>query len=595
MENVNDLSMARVDAVRMQLRNEMGLQLPTWELAARYIAPRRLKADGQPKQDGSRGDHHIIRNTAGRSLRTFVSGMMNGATPRARPWFDLVTSNPADSEHSKVRNYLQASEKVLQSSLQVSNFYRVLPLAYKDVGIFSNAAFAMLPHARFGFYFYPYTIGSYGFSCDSEGNTVMFSRDTILTVRQVVENFTQLNDAGRIDWRGIEPAVKAAWESARYLDEVKIAQVILPNPHYNPVTAAQSLDPRAKKFQSYTYVLGMGGSAAGIPYQGGNGFRDQQGQAEGEPREFLRISGYNYFPVITPRWEIEPEGNYGIDGPGLIALSDIITLQEQEKLRLEGINKLVRPPMVGHAALRRHQSSILAGGITYLDDRAMNMGFKPAFQIGPALADLVQNQREVEEAIKSAFFEDIFMMLSGNEPKSHVTAAEVNERSSERMAILAPILGQWDFDLSSKVISNGIQILEDMGRLPPRPREMRSDVRPEYTSILAQAAKAAQVTTQERFSNFLSSYAQASGNPTLVKIANDEKFVREYADNIGLNPELLRSEAEYAELIESAARAQEQQAEFARAQAQAQTAKTLSETPVNNGSMLDTMSQMRGE
>ena len=38
-------------------------------------------------------------------------------------------------------------ESILNSHFQVSNLYKILPLVYKDVGIFSNAAFAM-PKAK---------------------------------------------------------------------------------------------------------------------------------------------------------------------------------------------------------------------------------------------------------------------------------------------------------------------------------------------------------------------------------------------------------------------------------------------------------------
>lgn len=587
------MTYAEIDTLRLQMRNEMQEHLPKWRLLSRFIAPKRLKEDGSPRIDGARKTKDIIRNTAGRSLRTFVSGMMDGATPRDRSWFNQVSSDPRKMQIPKVKSFLKQSEMIIQSHLQVSNFYRALMLAYKDVGIFSNAAFAQLPHPRFGFYFYPYTIGTYAFSCDLMGNTNMFTRTTTITVREVVQNFAKLNDAGQIQWDTIPKAIKSLYETRRFLDEVEIAQVIVPNPNYNPVFAKKSINPLDMKFQSYTYVLSIGGPMAGVNYQGQSGFRQQQrtsGSVSEKDPQYLKISGYNYFPVITPRWEVEPEGNYGVDGPGEMAIDDIMTLQEQEKLRMEGSYKLVRPPMVGHAALRRYQSSILAGGITYLDDRSMEMGFKPAFQVGPALADLVANQAEVEFAIQSAFFEDVFKMISRNETKSHVSVAEINERSAEKMAVLAPILGQWDFDLSSKVINNSMDILTEQGRMPERPAELEgADIRPEYTSILAQAAKSSQVNTRERYANFVSSYAQAMGDPSLASLANHEKFLRGYADDIGVNPDELATPEEFKELREGIQQRQAEERQIALAQQRAESAQKMSQTPLNNGSLLDTI------
>jgi len=584
----NRMSKGRIQSIRTQMINERDQHLPTWRLLSKYIVPRRLKEDGSPRIDGRRKDEHIIRNTAGLSLRTYVSGMMNGATPRTRPWFDMVTSDHKLTGDDSVKRYLEDVEKTIQSYLQLGNFYRVLPLAYKDVGVFSNAAFAMLPHPKYGFYFYPYTIGTYAFSTDAEGNSNMFTRDSILTVRQCVETFGNLKETGQIDWSNFNPAIKSAWDSARYLDDVNISQVIIPNASFNTETAANSLDPLDKKFQAYTYTTGVGGQSTGplTPDQNSTGFREQQAGNE----DYLKVSGYNYFPVITPRWEIEPEGSYGIDGPGHMALSDILTLQDQEIMRMEGAQKLVRPPMVGHASMRRHQSSILAGGITYVDDRAANLKFQPAFTVGPALAELVQNEREVEEMIRSAFYYDIFMMMSGQEVKSHVTKAEINERSAERMTMLSPVLGQFEFDITSKVINNAQLILEGQGRMPEKPEQMRNkSIRPEYTSILAQASKASIINTQERYANFLGSLAQATGNPAIVKLLKEEQYARSYADNIGLDPNLLRTEEEYSDIVEQQNQQAEENRAMERAQVQVDSINKLGNTPAQEGSMLDTL------
>jgi len=577
------LSYAEATALRNKLRDGMNRFLPKWRQLAQYIAPERLKENPDDKHNGYRKDRSIIKNQAGRSLRTFVSGMMNGATPRSRPWFNLTVNNKDKALSATAKRYFSETEAVLNSHFQTSNLYRILPMAYKDVGIFSNAAFAMLPDPRYGFYFYPFAIGTYAFSCDSQGNTNTFTRDFSLSVRQIVETYATMNPDGSINWSNIPNWIREHWDGAKYQETAVLAQLIIPNPSYDP--AKKSLDPADKKFQSYTWVHAAGNN---LPPQSSSGFRNERVEVDG--KEFLKVSGFDYFPVITPRWEVMPEEDYGIDGPGEIALGDIMTLQEMEKWRLEAVAKMVKPPMVGHASLRRHQASILAGGLTYVDEQGAQAGFKPAFMIDPKLGDLIADQQEYTQSIRSAFYEDLFLMLSGDKTVSHVTAREIDEKAAERMSTLAPVLGQWDQDLSSPLIRNAQIILEQAGRLPKRPQELEGEqLRPEYISILAQAAKVSMMNSLERFSGYIANVAQLHQDPSLIKIMDGEKAIRMYADYVAIDPTVIRDDREYQDIKQAVADEQAQQKQMAMMQQQAVTAKDMSQAEVGKGSMLDTM------
>lgn len=578
------LKLTEVMQIRNQLRDDMLRQMPLWETLAQYIAPQRMR-----KAPGEKGSVYnarkIIKNQAGRSLRTFVSGMMNGATPRTRPWFNLTVTNKSKANSTNAKRYFSSCEKLINEHFQVSNFYRVLPMAYKDVGVFSNSAFAMLPDARHGFYFYPFAIGTYGFACDAQGNTNMFYRDFEYTVKQIVDTYgVKHPKTGKVMWGNIPEYVRASYEAARYLEKVILSTVIVPNPEYGPEKV--SADGSHRKFQSYTFVQSMGSN---LPPQSSHGFRNEKSLGTGE---FLKVSGFDYFPVITPRWEVQAEENYGVDGPGELALGDIQTLQEMEKYRLEAVAKLVKPPMVGHSSLRRHQSSILAGGITYVDDQGAAAGFKPAFELDPKLAELIADQQEYTQAIRSAYYEDLFLMMSGQESKSHITAAEITEKASEKMMALAPVLGQWDQDLSSKVIENAQIILAQANpeRFPKRPKELDGEsLRPEYISVLAQASKVSMMNSIERFMNFTASMSQAHQDPSLMKIMKPEEIIRVYGEFVAVDPTLILDEDEFGAVKQGIAQAQAQQEQMMMQQQQATVAKDLSQAKIGEGSMLDTM------
>jgi hypothetical protein len=208
----------------------------------------------------------------------------------------------------------------------------------------------------------------------------------------------------------------------------------------------------------------------------------------------------------------------------------------------------------------------------------------------PKISELVADQMEYTNAIRSAFYEDLFLMMSGQESKSHITAAEITEKASERMATLAPVLGQWDQDLSSKIIYNAQIILEDAGRMPKRPPELEGEqLRPEYISILAQAAKVSMMNSLERFANYTASMSQVQQDPALLKLLNAEAAIRKYAEYVAIDPTLILDEDEFNSVRQGIAAQQQQQLMAQQQMQNATMAKDLSQAKVGEGSMLDTM------
>lgn len=584
---MSDLTYGEAVNLRMEMHRNRSLYYTKWCDTAEAIAPNRFNRDPATRHKGGRNDQKILKNTAGLSLRTFVSGMMNGATPQTRPWFRLATVNPSLSRDTAAKRYFAQTEGVFNAHFQMGNLYNILPSSYKDVGLFSNSAFAMLPDPRFGFYFYPFAVGSYGIASNHKGRTDTFFRDFTMSIQQVVKTYGKLKEDGHIDWENsLNGYIKSMWEAKRYQQEITLSNLIIPNPNPKP----KALFSKDKLFQSYTWMESAG---SGLPNQYPSGFAQQQtGQASTSTDNgggtFLSIKGYDYFPIIAPRWEVAPEEDWGTDGPGELALPIVNGLQEKERYRLEAIAKLVKPPMVGPASLRRHQASILAGGITYVDESVKGQ-FRAAMAIDPKLSELIQTVGEDVQDIKSAFYEDLFLMLAADRPVSHVTKVEIQERSAEKLQALSPVLGQLDQDQNGPIIENAFIILSQQGKMPPVPKSLSGQqIKPEYISVLAQASKASQMTSVEKAVGFISSLAEATQNPALIKIINDEEVARRYAvDYVGIDPSLIRDEQEYAEIKEGVAQAQAEAAATEKANNEAALAKTASEAKLGQNSVLD--------
>lgn len=571
-------SYGEVDHVRTQMMSQRSRYIPTWRTQAEFISPHYFR-EFADRNNGNRGDSKILATTARRALRTFVSGMQNGATPQAQDWFKLATSNPATSGTQAAKKYFTELEQIFNSHFQISNTYQALPMMYKSMGVFSNSAMAMLPHARFGFYFYPFIVGSYGVGRSSEGDVNTFYRDFTMSVRQTVEMYGKLKPNGHIDWSSMDSYVKTLWDGKRYQENVMLTNVILPND--KPVQ--HSFQPEEKKFQSYTYIMAAGGGS-NIPPQYNRGFRtmnqDDTGATlhAGQRNHFISVKGYDYFPVIASGWEIPPEDDYGVDGPGEIAIGDIQELQEMKLARSQAVDKIIRPPMVGPSSLRRHQSSILAGGITYVDENSETAKFRRAFEVDPKVAELVNMQEESIMAIKEAYYEDIFLKLAGDRLTSHVTARAVEEVASEKLTAIGPMLGQLDRDQNSKMIDNAQIILGAQNKLPQAPEELQGEnLRPEYISPLAKAAKSQSAQSAEQFLNFAATVAEAFQDPSVLKMINLESMIRKHADFKGVDPNDILGEREFAKVKQAIAQQQQAEQQAAQQQQASETARNLSQ------------------
>lgn len=379
-----------------------------------------------------------------------------------------------------------------------------------------------------------------------------------MSVRQCVERFGALTSSGQIDWENsLGGWLRTFWDSGQTEERVVVTQLIVPNPDAKP----NPIDPMDRPYLSYTYLNRYANSTTGVaqhwPNRRNAALQRSNSASTGDDTFVLEISGYEYFPVIAARWEEIPNEAYGVDGPMDIAHSDVLTLQEEQRYRLEGIGKLVRPPFIGPANLAQYRVSSAPGGITYFDERS-DAQLRPLFQVDPKLHELVRSQEETDQFIKEAFYVDLFRPLSQQDPKSHISVVEIQKRASESLQLISAPLSNMDDDINDRVVENKLFLLGKMGILPPPPEDSGEAIIPEYISVLAQATKINQATTSERFLNFAATTSEALQDRSLLNVPDGEKVIRHYGRVLGVDPMIIRSEEDVEDIRqEQAAMAQQ--------------------------------------
>ena len=171
------------------------------------------------------------------------------------------------------------------------------------------------------------------------------------------------------------------------------------------------------------------------------------------------------------------------------------------------------------------------------------------------------------------------------------TAFEVEKLEKEKMMLLGPVLESLHTDLLNPLIDVTFDIMVANGLVPPAPEALQgADLSVSYVSILAQAQKAVGVDASDRLLNTIAAMTQAFPNANVSDILDTDKLVRKYADQLGVDPEILRTD-EQIEAIRGERVAQQQaMQQMAQAQQAAAVAKDIAQ--VDSGTEI--LSQLQG-
>lgn len=571
----------RYERLRGQLAYERGTFLSTWRELGDFVAPRRPRFTITDANKGDRRNQRINDTTPVLAHRTLRSGMMGGITSPARPWFRLTTGDPDLSEFGRVKDWLYFCTQVLHNIFLKSNLYNSLPIIYGDTGLFGTSAMLLEENfPSFGFEdphdvirTYPFSIGSYYLANDDRMRVAVFMRELQFTVRQMIGKFAKLKPNGRIDWQNISPWVKNQWEIGQPETWVQVIHCVEPNPDYRP----QSALAQHKRFRSVYYELGIAGTST------------NQYDADIQTDKFLRVSGYDRFPVLAPRWEIGPEDVYGVECPGVDAIGDIKQLQVMQKRMVQAIEKMVNPPLVGPSALQNQKVSVIPGDTTYSDEREGTKGLRPIYEVNPRTQELAGVIEKIQERIDEAFYKDLFLMMLESD-RRQITAREIDERKEEQLLALGPVLEQLNQDLLDPLIDTTFDIASRQGLIPPPPPEVQGQtLKVEYLSIMAQAQKLVGMQGVQTFTGFLQQVVQM--DPNAIDKVDTDHLLEVVGDATSTPPGVVRPEDQVQAIRQQKQQAAAQQAQMEAIQKGAGAAKDLSQADTSGDNALTQLTQ----
>ena len=458
----------------------------------------------------------IVDSTTLIAVRNFAAGMMTGATSPTRRWFKTGIMNKNIENNWEIKDWCSKQAELTRKILYASNFYQLLPEVYDQLGVFLFSCLALEPDFETVVNFKCLPIGSYYYDKDHRGIVNTMCRNYMESARNLVEEF------------GYENCSEAVQEASKTKPSTmfEIVHFVEPNKEYkkgSPISAQ-------KKFISIYYEVNS-------------------------DKKFLRKSGFDKFPYVVFEASCNGEDIYASKGLGAYALPDAKQLMAMVKEHAKAVKKMVSPPYNAPASLKNKNLSDTPAFFNEMDENGE--GIRPVFEVNPNILNLEKDIERIRESIKSIFYNDLFAMILNTAERGR-TATEVNELKEEKMVLLSPLLEQ--IHIALKQILDWIFYEElRLGILPEIPESLQGqEIEIEFISTLAQAMKAQNIASMERFSTFVANLAQTI-NPLLAKKIRPEVMIDAYADYANIEPEQIMPEEDFAKIVAAVEEKQAQQ------------------------------------
>ncbi|EPR9140259.1 portal protein [Cronobacter sakazakii] len=538
-----------------QLEQERTTFEPHWRELSDFIIPRGSRFLTSEANRGDRRNTKIVDPTATMANRTLSSGMMSGITSPARPWFKLATPDPEMMDYGPVKLWLETVQNRMNDMFNKSNLYQSLPIIYSSLGTFGTGALAVLEDDEDVIRTMPFPVGSYYIANSPRLSVDTCFRKFSMTVRQLVREFGLNN---------VSSSTKSAFENGTYEKWVDVVHAVYPN--MNRETG--KMNAKNKAFRSVYFEVG------------------------GDNDKVLRESGYDEFPIMAPRWEVNGEDVYGSSCPGMIALGQVKALQLEQRRKAQQIDKQTNPPMIGPTSLKTQRVSLLPGDITYVDQVTGAEGLRPAYQVNPNLGDLLGDIQDTRQLINSAYFVDLFMMLQNVNTRSMPVEAVI-EMKEEKLLMLGPVLERLNDEFLDPLIDRAFSMMARKNMLPEPPEEMQGmPLRIEYISVMAQAQKAIGLSSLERFVGFVGNLANAK--PEALDKLDVDQAIDNYAVMSGVSPTVVVPQEQAQQTRNDRAQQQQQAMALQTGMAAVQGAKTLSEAKTADPNLLTALAGAAG-
>ncbi len=276
--------------------------------------------------------------------------------------------------------------------------------------------------------------------------------------------------------------------------------------------------------------------------------------------------GYYEQPAFVTRWRMMSGSAWGYS-PAMLALPDILSLNEMVRLILRAGEKVIDPPTITSERGLLGDLDLEPGGLSVVRDVEQIRPYESG-----ARFDVSELQKEnLQRSIRQVFHVD---QLELKESPA-MTATEVRVRYELMQRLLGPTLGRLQNDFLDPLIMRTFSIMLRGGALAPPPDSARDEqgiLDIEYTGPLAKAQKMAEVEGMERWVGSIVALAEVF--PDLRDLVDADDYGRNLAEVLGVPSDNVKDPAKVARIRRARAQAAaaERKAMMAKAEGEAMEA-----------------------
>lgn len=518
-----------------------------WDVIEQFVTPYRGRMFQDVKNESSVDwrNRDLFDSTAIMANQTLASSIHGSLTSPATRWFDLRFRNEDLNTDGDAMKWLEEVASRIYYALQDSNFNLEAAETYTDLCSMGSSVILEEFTGDAGsveLEFASIPVKECFFAEDHKGNIHEFYRRLNWTPTQIKTKF------GDKIPEHIEEACAAG-----KMDRHEVVFCVFCRGKGEYAEDRQGpIDPLRRKY-GYKYVLVASGDTLG---------------EEG---------GYYEMPAYIPRWRKTTDSKWG-NSPAMIALPDILTLNQLVELILRSAEKVVDPALLVTERGLLSDVDLQPAGMTVVRDLEQSM--KP-FE-SRARFDVTELQREkLKESINRTFYVDQLELK--NSPA--MTATEVQVRYELMQRLLGPTLGRLMNDFLNPLIERTFSILYRMSMLPERPEVLQneSDLDIQYTGPLVRSQKMDVASSTERWLQALGVMAQFSQD--VLEYPDFEMIARDYATTLNVPAKYMKSKAKIASERRNRQQAQGQAMAIEQAKAAGEAGEAIGKAKKEMGSM----------
>lgn len=484
-------------------------------------------------------NRHIVDTTHILSQRSYVAGYQEGNTSPTRPWAKWLHADDSLNNIPRVKKWLDHFNDRVTKNIYSSNFYNAVPIMYYDYGALGTAC--QYVEERIGAYPHWFTLdpGSYRLINDSYGNAVILIREYQLTVKALVDAFGTKLPSGSPDWSNFSARVRALYERGDYTTMIDVVTVVKPNDMFDPAELPIN-DNRQWVDITWESSQQIGPNL--------RGYFDSYSESE---IKYLRIKYSRRKLFHAPRSTSTLNFPYGLSSCGFDSRGAVQSLNKKAITKDVVLEKMANPAMMGPAGLSLSYRTTQSNKYIGLTPEQMNMGgLKQVMQLsGEGINALTADQNDLRKSVEKLWYADLLLYLATN-PKTR-TAEETREIVSEKNLVIGPTLQSLNYTYNVPTTDYWADWTIEMDPyLEPPPPELEGEtLRTEFISVFAQAQKAADLPSIDRY---VATMANLAGIfPQIRDKVNLDRYADLYENRLYLPEGLNRPQAEVEALRES--------------------------------------------